>query len=82
MIYCSSHIVNDSLVEGNTIIDAGAAKGEFIEFLRSKGINSKVIAIEPSKSNLEVLSNKGLENIEILPLALVGAKKRQSNLPS
>jgi FkbM family methyltransferase len=57
---------------GNTIIDAGACKGVIIEELRSRGINSLIIAIEPCKTNLEIIRAKNFTNVKLLSKALVG----------
>lgn len=69
------HIVDLSLLDENSvIIDAGAAVGGFVEKIRTF-VDCKILAIECSRNNLNILKNKDFKNIDIIEKALVGIKK-------
>lgn len=67
-----NHYCMMSYLSGLPIIDAGANIGEFIDVVREFGIMSKIIAIEPCKSNINILLKKNYDNVEIVGAALVG----------
>lgn len=70
-----NHVINEQNIDDNSvIIDAGACKGDFIEWVRQKW-KCKIIAIEPSLQLVELLKERNFENVEIIHAALVGDKE-------
>lgn len=66
----------DRLDKNSIVVDAGACRGTFIDFIRNK-IDCKIYAIEPCKSNFEFLQNKGYTNVDLFNAALVGETASQ-----
>jgi FkbM family methyltransferase len=54
------------------VIDGGANEGHFVEKLRELNVNAKIICVEPSKHNIDILRKKNFENIIIEESALLG----------
>lgn len=69
-----SHWVNLDLInENNVIIDAGCCHAQFVEKMRELGVNSKIICLEPCKTNIDVIKSKKLINTELIECALVAS---------
>ena len=67
-----NHIVDLSLLDSNSIIiDAGANVGQFVNRIR-EFTDAKVLAIEPSVRNCEIIKSRNFDNIEIIEKAIVG----------
>jgi FkbM family methyltransferase len=67
-----NHLIIPKYLDNKIIIDAGSNIGNFIDKIRSIGIESNIAAIEPCKSNIDILNNRNLENVEIINKAMVG----------
>lgn len=67
-----NHLIIPKYLDNKIIIDAGSNIGNFIDKIRSIGIKSNIVAIEPCKSNVNILNNRNMENVEIINKAMVG----------
>ncbi len=67
-----NNLIMPKYLDNKIIIDAGSNIGNFIDKIRSIGIKSNVVAIEPCKSNINILNNRNIENVEIVNKAMVG----------
>lgn len=67
-----NHLIMHKYLDNKIIIDAGSNIGNFIDKIRSIGIKSNIVAIEPCKSNVNILNNRNIENVEIINKAMVG----------
>lgn len=68
-----NHFIILKYLSGLPIIDAGANVGNFIDIMRKNNINSHIIAIEASKTNIGILKSKNYNNITLMHKALLGA---------
>ena len=67
-----NHLIMPKYLKGNAIIDAGSNIGNFISKIRSLGIESNVLALEPCRSNIKILNDKNMKNVTVLSMAMVG----------
>ena len=68
-----NHIVDLSMLsQDSIIIDAGANVGQFINRIR-EFTKAKILAIEPSVRNCEIIKARNFKNVEIIEKAIVGA---------
>ncbi len=72
-----------ALQDGWTIVDIGAASGDFTVFAARRAPKGRVIAFEPAPDSVEVMrrnvAENGLQNVEIHPVA-VGAQAGELTL--
>jgi FkbM family methyltransferase len=67
-----NHFIIPKYLSGCPIIDVGANIGGFIDKIRANGINSHIIAIEASNTNIDILLKKHCDNVTLMHKALVG----------
>jgi len=67
-----NHFVILRYLSGLPIIDAGANVGDFIDKMRKLNVNSHIIAIEASNTNIDTLKGKNYSNVTLMHKALLG----------